>query len=118
MASGIKVLLNSIEIHFAFQVKCNTATGAIKIEETSEGIHASNAFDVPSDFCITYWEIETNGVYPWRNIEETIIYPDINNFHSNNGVSRNTEMRPVRLSYMYNTYESGFNIYSICIVQI
>ena len=86
LASGIQDLLNSIEMNFAFEIMYNTATGTIKIEEKYEGIHASNAFAVPRDFGITYWEIETNGVYPWRNIEETIIYPDINNLQSINGV--------------------------------
>ena len=33
LASGIQGLLNSIEINFTFEVKYNTATGTIKIEE-------------------------------------------------------------------------------------
>ena len=119
LASGMQDLLNSIEINFTFEVKYNTATGSIKIDETTEG--SGNAFDVPSDFGIVYWEIETNNQYPWRNIEETIVYPDSNSLQSINGVLRNTEMILVRLSYMYNTYESGFldllnihNIYMHC----
>ena len=118
MASNIQDLLNANEINFTFGVVYTTATGSIKIEETSEGIHASNSFDVPSDFGITYWEIEANGVYPWRNTDETIIYPDINNLQSINGILRNTDFNPVRLSYMYRTYESNFldlfNIHNIC----
>ena len=53
MASGIQDLLNSIEINFTFDVKHNTATGTIKIEETTEG--SGNDFAVPSDFGITDW---------------------------------------------------------------
>ena len=75
LASSIQDLLNANEINFTFGVVYNTATGTIKIEEIPEGIHASNAFEVPSDFGITYWDIETNGDYPWRNTDETIVYP-------------------------------------------
>ena len=53
LASGIQGLLNSIEINFTFEVKYNTATGTIKIEETTEG--SGNTFAVPSDFGITDW---------------------------------------------------------------
>ena len=98
LASGIQDLLNSLEINFTFEVKYNTATGNIKIEETSEG--ASNAFEIPSDYCITQWDIETNNQYPWRNIDETIVYPAANNLQSINGVLRNTELVPVGLAYM------------------
>ena len=119
LASGIQDLINSIEINFTFEVKCNTAAGSIKIEETTEG--SGNAFEVPSDFGVVYWDIETNNQYPWRNIEETTVYPDVNSLQSINGVLRNTEMLPVRLSYMYNTYQSGFidlsnihNVYTHC----
>ena len=121
LASGIQYLLNANEINFTFEVVYNNATGTIKIEEISEGIHASNSFEVPSDFGITYWDIETNGDYPWRNTDETIVYPVVNNFQSINGVLRNTHFIPVRLSYMYKTYESNFldllsihNIYMHC----
>ena len=95
LASGMQDLLNSIEINFTFEVKYNPATGTIKIEETTEG--SSNAFDVPTDLGIVYWEIETNNQYPWRNIEETIVYPDSNSLQYINGVLRHTEMVPVSL---------------------
>ena len=48
LASGLQDLINSIEINFTFEVKYNTATGSIKISETTEG--SGNAFEVPSDF--------------------------------------------------------------------
>ena len=119
LASGLQDLINSIEINFTFEVKYNTATGSIKINETTEG--SGNTFDVPSDFGITQWDIETNNQYPWRNIDETIVYPIANNLQSINAVLRNTELTPVRLSYMYNTYQTGFidlfnmhNIYIHC----
>ena len=105
LATGMQDLLNSIQLNFTFDVKYNTATGSIKIEETTEG--SGNAFEVPSDFGVMLWDIETNNQYPWRNIEETTVYPDVNSLQSINGVLRNTEMLPVRLSYMYNTYQSG-----------
>ena len=121
LASSIQDLLNANEIDFTFEVIYNTATGTIKIEEKPGGIHASNSFDVPSDSGITYWEIEANSDYPWRNTGETIIYPDINNLQFLNGILRNTEMNPVSISYMYTTYENNFldllnihNIYMRC----
>ena len=117
LATGMQDLLNSIELDFTFEVKYNTATGSIKIEETTEG--SGNAFDVPSDFGITQWDTATNNQYPWRNIDETIEYPSITNLQSINGVLRNTEMVAVNLAYMYNTYETGFidllNIHNIYI---
>ena len=117
LASGMQDLLNSIEINFTFEVKYNTATGSIKIEETTEG--SGNAFDVPTDLGIATWDTETNNQYPWRNIEGTIVYPDVVYPQSINGVLRNTEMVPVNLSFMYNTYQSGFldllNIHNIYI---
>ena len=117
LASGMQDLLNSIEINFTFEVKYNTATGSIKIGETTEG--SGNAFDVPTDLGIAYWDIETNNQYPWRNIEGTIVYPDVAFPQSINGVLRNTEMVPVNLSFMYSTYQSGFldllNIHNIYI---
>ena len=117
LASGMQDLLNSIEINFTFEVKYNTATGSIKIEETTEG--SGNAFDVPTDLGIATWDTETNNQYPWRNIEGTIVYPDVAFPQSINGVLRNTEMVPVNLSFMYNTYQSGFldllNIHNIYI---
>ena len=121
LASSIQDLLNANEINFTFEVVYNTATGSIKIEEKSEGIHASNAFDVPSDFGITYWGIDTDSDYPWRNIDETIVYPDVNNLQSINGVLRNTDFIPVYPSSMNRTYVSNFldllsihNIYMHC----
>jgi len=121
LASSIQDLLNANEINFTFEVVYNTATGTIKIEEKSEGIHADIAFEVPSDFGIAYWEAEHNGVYPWKNTDETIVYPDVDNLQSINGVLRNTHFIPVSLSYMYKTYESNFldllsihNIYMHC----
>ena len=119
LASGIQDLLNILgDVSFTFEVIYNTATGATKIEETTEG--QINTFDIPTDFGITYWEVGTNGVYPWRN-SANIIYPGINSLQSINGVSRNTEMTPVRLSHMYKTDESCFldllnihNIYMPC----
>jgi hypothetical protein len=117
LASGMQDLLNSIEINFTFEVKYNTATGSIKIEETTEG--SGNAFDVPTDLGIATWDTETNNQYPWRNIEGTIVYPDVAFPQSINGVLRNTEMVPVNLSFMYSTYQSGFldllNIHNIYI---
>ena len=117
LASGMQDLLNSIEINFTFEVKYNTATGSIKIEETTEG--SGNAFDVPTDLGIATWDTETNNQYPWRNIEGTIVYPDFAFPQSINGVLRNTEMVPVNLSFMYSTYQSGFldllNIHNIYI---
>ena len=116
----MQYLLNSIELNFTFDVKFNTATGSIKIEEATEG--SGNAFEVPSGFGVMLWDIETNNQYPWRNIEENIVYPDVNSLQSINGVLRNTEMVPVRLSYMYNTYQSGFidllNIHIIFILTV
>ena len=117
LASGLQDLINSIEINFTFEVKYNTATGSIKIEETTEG--SGNAFAVPSDFGVMAWELENSNQYPWRNIEETIVYPIANSLQSINGVLRNTEMVAVNLAYMYNTYETGFidllNIHNIYI---
>ena len=117
LATGMQDLLNSIQLNFTFDVKYNTATGSIKIEETTEG--SGNAFDVPSDFGITQWDTATNNQYPWRNIDETIVYPSFTNLQSINGVLRNTEMVAVNLAYMYNTYQSGFidllNIHNIYI---
>jgi hypothetical protein len=117
LASGMQDLLNSIEINFTFEVKYNTATGSIKIEETTEG--SGNAFDVPTDLGVATWDTETNNQYPWRNIEGTIVYPDVAFPQSINGVLRNTEMVPVNLSFMYSTYQSGFldllNIHNIYI---
>ena len=87
-----------------------------------KGIHASNAFEVPSGFGITYWEIEHNGGYPWRNTDETIVYPDVDNLQSINGVLRNAQMIHLhQLSDFCKSYESGFidllnahNIYRHC----
>ena len=76
LASVIQDLLNDLESNFTFELIYNTATGAIKIEETTEG--QINTFDIASDYGITYWENETNGVYPWKN-NDNIIYTDINN---------------------------------------
>ena len=121
LASSIQNLLNANEINFTFEVVYNAATGTIIIEEKSEGIHAGNSFEVPSDFGITYWGIGTDCDYPWRNVDETLVYPDVDNLQSINGVLRNTHFRPVQLSHMLRTYESNFldllsihNIYMHC----
>ena len=53
------------------------------------------------------WGIDHNGFYPWRN-NANIVYPDVNNLQSINGVLRNTEMIPTDIAYMYKEYESGF----------
>ena len=53
------------------------------------------------------WEIDHNGFYPWRN-NANIVYPDVNNLQSIDGVLRNTEMNPTNLSYMCKDYASGF----------
>ena len=66
-----------------------------------------NTFAVPSDFGVMQLEIDHNGLYPWRN-NTNIVYPDVNNLQSINGVLRNTEMIPTNLAYMYKDYESGF----------
>ena len=119
LSSGIQDLLNSIELNFTFEVKYNTTTGPIKIGETTEG--SRNAFAVPSDFGVMVWGLENSNQYPWRNIGKTIVYPDVNSLQCINGVLRNTEMVAVLLSYMYNTYETGFidllyigNVYIHC----
>ena len=118
LASSIQDLLNANEINFTFEVVYNTATGTIKIEETTED--SNNAYEVPSDVAITnrfYDHIE----YPWRNTDEAIVYPENNNLQSINGILRNTEFNPVNLAYMYRTYENNFldlfnihNIYMHC----
>ena len=120
LAPSIQDLLNANETNFTFEVVYNTATGTIKIEETSEGIHASSSFDAPSDLGIIGW-FYNHSEYPWRNNDETIVYPVVNNLQSINGILRNTEFNPVRLSYMYRTYERNFldlfnihNIYMHC----
>ena len=105
LASGIQYLLNANEINFTFEVVYNTATGTTKIEETSES--SGNSFDVPSDFGIIDW-CYNHSEYPWRNTDETIVYPDNNNRHYINDILRHTESNPVRLSYMYKTYASNF----------
>ena len=78
LATGMQDLLNSIELDFTFEVKYNTATGSIKIEETTVG--SRNAFAVPSDFGVMVWGLENS------NIDETIVYPDANSLQSINGV--------------------------------
>ena len=124
LVSGIQGLLNNLEdLNFTFEVIYNTATGAIKIEETTQG--QLNTFAVPSDFGIMQWETDHNGFYPWRN-NVNIVYPDVNSLQSINGVLRNTYMIPTNLSYMYRDYENDFldllNIHNmyiyICIAQI
>ena len=64
------------------------------------------------------WDLEMSNQYPWRNIEETIVYPDVNSLQYINGVLRNTEMIPTNLSHMYKEYESGLLIYSIFIIYV
>ena len=119
LATGIQDLLNSIEFNFTFDVKYNAATGTIKIEETSEG--GSNTFGIPSDYGITDW-FNNHSEYSWRNIDNIFLYTQvILIFNLLMVYGENTEMTPVRLSYMYDTYESGFldllnihNIYKHC----
>ena len=114
LASSIQDLLNANGVNFTFEVVYNTATGTIKVEDTSEG--SGNSFDVPSDFGIADW-FNNHSEYPWRNTDETIVYPDINNLQSINGILRNTEFNPVRPSFMSRTYVSNslalFNIHNI-----
>lgn len=116
LASALQELLNSIEINFIFEVKYNTATGSIKIEETTQ--NSRNAFTVPSDYNIKDW-FYNHPEYSWKNIDNVYVYPDNNNLQSINGVLRNTEIIPLILSSMYDTYESGFidllNIHNIYI---
>ena len=88
MASGIQDVLNSIEINFTLKVKYNTATGSIKIEETSEG--SGNSFAVPSDYNIMDW-FYNHPEYSWKNTDNTFVYPDNNNLQSTNNVLRNTD---------------------------
>ena len=83
LASGMQYLLNSIEINFTFEVNYNTATGTIKIEETTEG--GSNTFEIPSDYGITDW-FNNHSEYSWRNTDNDFIYPDNNNIQYINGV--------------------------------
>ena len=75
-----------------------------------------NTFAVPSDFGIMQWEIDHNGFYPWRN-NANIVYPDVNNLQSINGVLRNTDMNPTDIANMYKNYESDvldlLNIHNI-----
>ena len=118
LAPSVQDLLNANEIKFPFGVVYNTATGTIKIEETTED--SNNAFEVPSDVAIINWFYD-HTEYPWRNTDEVIVYPDNNNLQSINGILRNTEFNPVNLAYMYRTYESNFldllnihNIYMHC----
>jgi len=117
LASALQELLNSIEINFIFEVKYNTATGSIKIEETTQK-GSRNAFAVPSDYNIKDW-FYNHPEYSWKNIDNVYVYPDNNNLQSINGVLRNTEIIPLILSSMYDTYESGFidllNIHNIYI---
>ena len=117
LASALQELLNSIEINFIFEVKYNTATGSIKIEETTQK-GSRNAFTVPSDYNIKDW-FYNHPEYSWKNIDNVFVYPDNNNLQSINGVLRNTEIIPLILSSMYDTYESGFidllNIHNIYI---
>ena len=121
LASSIQNLLNANEINFTFEVVYNAATGTIIIEEKSEGIHSGNSFEVPSDFGIAQWGLGPDSDYHWRNVDETLVYPDVDNLQSINGVLRNTHFRPVQLSHMLRTYESNFldllsihNIYMHC----
>ena len=63
LAPGIQDLLNNLEdLNFTFEVIYNTATGAIKIEETTVG--QLSTFAVPGDFGIMQWEIDHNGFFP------------------------------------------------------
>ena len=83
LASSIQDLLNANEINFTFEAVYNTATGTIKIEETTED--SNNAFEVPSDAAIINWFYD-HTEYPWRFTDEVIVYPDNNDLQSVNGI--------------------------------
>ena len=122
MVTAIQDLLNALDGNFTFEVIYNPARGTVNIKEKYEGIHATNASLVPSDFGIMNWMSNTDSDYPWRNIDDTIKAVDINNIQSINGVLRNTQMIHLhQLPGYYKSYESGFldllsahNIYLHC----
>ena len=64
-----------------------------------------------------YRGIDTDSDYPWTNIDETIVYPDVNNLQSINGVLRNTDYIPGYPSSMNRTYVSNF-LDLLCIQNI
>jgi len=68
LASSIQDLLNANEINFTFEVVYNTATGTIKIEETTED--SNNAFEVPSDVAIISWFC-LQRLFNWSCLHET-----------------------------------------------
>ena len=92
MVTAIQDLLNALDGNFTFEVIYNPARGTVNIEEKPEGIHATNAFLVPSDFGIMNWMSNTDSDYPWRNIDDTIKAVGINNIQYINGALRNTQM--------------------------
>ena len=72
LVTAIQDLLNALDGNFTFEVIYNPARGTVNIEEKYEGIHATNAFLVPSDFEIMSWMSNTDSDYPWRKIDDTI----------------------------------------------
>ena len=78
---------------------------------------------IPSDFGIMIWMSTTNGSCLWKNRLGLATPVDNNNFHSINGVLRNSDMIAVSLeSECYRSYESGLidlpnvhNVYLHCI---
>ena len=108
MVTAIQDLLNALDGNFTFEVIYNPASGAVIIEEKSEGIHANNAFLVPSDFGRMNWMSNTDSDYPWRYIDDSINAVDMNNIQYVNGVLRNTQKIHLhQLSDYYKSYESG-----------
>ena len=81
------------------------------------------SFIIPTDFGKMTWA-NVGADYPWKNIQGTSQWVDVNNLQSINGVLRNSdnEFVPVNLqSNFYSAYESGFldllnihNIYMHC----
>ena len=101
-------LLNALDGNFTSEVIYNPARGTVNIEEIFEGIHAANAFLVPSDFGIMNRMNNTDSNYPWREIDDTIRAMDINNPQSINGALRNTQTIHLhQLSDYYKSYKSG-----------
>ena len=123
MAAAIQELLNSFNLTFNFEVLYHTARGSITIEATNpEGMDEHDKFFIPSDFGIITWLSNTNGDYPWTDINGYPERIDPGNLHSINGVLRNSDMIPASLqSEWYRSYESGFidlltvhNVYLHC----
>ena len=59
MVTAIQDLLNTLDGNFTSEVVYNPARGTVNIEEESEGIHATSALLVPSDFGIMNWMSNT-----------------------------------------------------------